>query len=131
MLSWLPDWTSISARYLELNDGVVLRSFFYQLVRRHVSPLVSSHYKTTDTTLSADGCVIGEVAFSVTMTAGEDIYETIVRPLVESLATVYVEIFDHYPCMGTSSYLSVFCGFLFGSLLSPQKRDLCGLDQVV
>lgn len=119
--SWVPDWTCISDRYLELDDGVVLPSLFRHPVGRHVPSLVGSQFQTTDTALYADGYVIGEVAFSVTMRAGEDIYGTIIRPLTEGLATLGLSIFDRCPSAGTLSYLSLFSRFLHSS---PEKEEI-------
>lgn len=122
--SWVPDWTCISTRLLEMNDGAVLPSLFDHPDGRKLPRLVNSQYHTTDTILFADGYVVGEVAFSVTMRTGEDIYDTIVKPLVEYLATVGVGIFDRCPCTETFSYLSVFCAFLCGALLCEKNGSL-------
>lgn len=124
--SWVPDWTCISDRYLELDDGAVLPSLFRHPVGRHVPSLVGSQFQTTDTALYADGYVIGEVAFCVTMRAGEDIYQTIIRPLTEGLATLGLSIFDRCPNAGTMSYLSLFSCFLHGSI----EKEEVSLDLI-
>lgn len=113
--SWVTDWTCISARYSELDEGAVLPSLFTLPPGRHAPSLVRSQFETTDTTLYADSYLIGEIAFSITMRAGDDIYQTIIRPLVESLAALGLSIFDRCPCPGTLSYLLGFCRFLTSS----------------
>lgn len=50
------------------------------------------------------------------MKAGQEISDTTVRPLVESLATMGVSIFDRCPCIKPHFYLSALCRITCGSL---------------
>ncbi|CAH0051773.1 unnamed protein product [Clonostachys solani] len=113
--SWVPDWTCISARHRELDDGAVLPCLFRQPVGRAIPSLLGSQFHSTGTTLHANGYVLGEIAFSVTMRTGEDIYDHIVRPLAEGLARSGRSIFDSCSFTEGLSYLSVFCRFLHRS----------------
>ncbi|CAH0020734.1 unnamed protein product [Clonostachys rhizophaga] len=113
--SWVPDWTCISARHRDLEDGAVLPCLFRQPVGRAIPSLLGSQFRSTDTTLHGDGYILGEISFTITMRTGEDIYDHIVRPLAEGLARSGRSIFDSCSYPEKLSYLSVFCRFLHRS----------------
>ncbi|CAG9984884.1 unnamed protein product [Clonostachys byssicola] len=104
--SWVPDWTCISARYRELEDSAVLPCLFRQPAGRAIPSLLGSQFHSTDRTLHGDGYILGEIAFSLTMRTGEDIYDHIVRPLAEGLARSGQSIFDTCSYPESLSYLS-------------------------
>ncbi|VUC25990.1 unnamed protein product [Clonostachys rosea] len=111
--SWVPDWTCISAGSKDLEDGAVLPCLFRQPVGRAIPSLLGGQFLSTDTTLYANGYILGEVAFSVNMRTGEDIYDHIIRPLAEGLARSGRSIFDNCGYPEQLSYLSVFCRFIY------------------
>lgn len=126
--SWVPDWTCISTRYLESDGGEALPSLFRQPVGRCVPVLFESQFCAKDTALYADIYLLGEIAFGVTMRAGEDIYSTIIRPVVKGLASLGLSIFDRCPCTETLSYLATFCRLLVDT--SEEEEELLDVVQL-
>lgn len=124
--SWVPDWTCLSTRHSMMGDGVDLPSLFREPAGRSAHSLVASQFHTTETALYADGYLLDEIAFGLAMRPGEDIYNTIIRPLVQNLARLGLSIFDRCPYPEELSYLSVFCRFIHGSLV----REVSSLDSI-
>ncbi|KAK4158319.1 hypothetical protein C8A00DRAFT_28826 [Chaetomidium leptoderma] len=99
--SWVPDWSYIAAPSDDTDFPLRLKPWEWL----PASDLIQGReLRTTEKALHLDGHLLDTVVYALSITADKDVYDDIVLPIKNFLASRNTDMFDAYPCFAATRH---------------------------